>query len=57
MAPKPLPPDQIKPFPTWIGIEEFRGSARPRPTTKPGETAPAGRGARFGRWLRRKIQG
>ena len=25
MAPKPLPPEQIKPLPTTIGIEEGRG--------------------------------
>ncbi|MHB8690038.1 MAG: hypothetical protein ACYDHH_02215 [Solirubrobacteraceae bacterium] len=31
MAPKPLPPDQIKPLPTTIGIEEGRGGARPHP--------------------------
>jgi hypothetical protein len=31
MAPKPLPPEQIKPLPTTIGIEEGRGGSRPRP--------------------------
>ncbi len=31
MAPKPIPPQEIKPFPTTIGIEEGRGGARPRP--------------------------
>jgi hypothetical protein len=34
MAPKPLPPDQIKPLPTTIGIEEGRGGARPHPKGK-----------------------
>jgi hypothetical protein len=32
MAPKPVPPDQIKPLPTTIGIEEGRGGAKPRPS-------------------------
>jgi hypothetical protein len=32
MAPKPLPPEQIKPLPTTIGIEEGRGGSRPRPS-------------------------
>jgi hypothetical protein len=31
MAPKPLPPDQIKPLPTTIGIEEGRGGSTPPP--------------------------
>jgi hypothetical protein len=31
MAPKPLPPDQIKPPSTSIGIEETRGAPRPAP--------------------------
>jgi hypothetical protein len=33
MAPKPLPPEQIKPLPTTIGIEEGRGGATPRPAS------------------------
>lgn len=36
MAPKPLPPDQIKTPPTSIGIEEGRGGSSPRPTPRPG---------------------
>jgi hypothetical protein len=32
MAPTPVPPDQIKPLPTTIGIEEGRGGAKPRPS-------------------------
>ena len=32
MAPKPLPPDQIKTPSTSIGIEEGRGGSLPRPT-------------------------
>jgi hypothetical protein len=31
MAPKPIPPDQIKPLPTTIGIEEARGGSAPSP--------------------------
>jgi hypothetical protein len=31
MAPQPLPPDQIKPPSTSIGIEEGRGGSSPRP--------------------------
>jgi len=39
MAPKPLPPDQIKALPTTIGIDEFRGEASPRPAPRPGGSA------------------
>jgi hypothetical protein len=31
MAPKPLPPDQITPLPTSVGIEERRGGSKPGP--------------------------
>jgi hypothetical protein len=32
MAPRPLPPEDIKPPDTSIGIEEVRGGTKPRPT-------------------------
>jgi hypothetical protein len=35
MAPKPLPPEQIKPPSTSIGIEEGRGGSYPRPAPRP----------------------
>jgi len=35
MAPKPLPPEQIKPPSTSIGIEEGRGGSSPRPAPRP----------------------
>jgi hypothetical protein len=34
MAPKPLPPQEIKPPSTSIGIEEGRGGARPAGSTQ-----------------------
>jgi hypothetical protein len=37
MAPKPLPPEQIKPPSTSIGIEENRGGSVPRPAPRPAE--------------------
>lgn len=40
MTPKPLPPDQIKPLPLSVGIEEGRGGARKAPPPPP--PAPVG---------------
>jgi hypothetical protein len=37
MAPKPLPPEQIKPPSTSIGIEESRGGSVPRPAPRPAD--------------------
>jgi hypothetical protein len=49
MAPKPLPPDQLKPFPTWIGISEGKGGSDGPPP--PPDTEAPKRG-----WLRRLLR-
>jgi hypothetical protein len=35
MAPRPVPPDQIKPPSTSIGIQEGRGGSSPAPAPSP----------------------
>jgi hypothetical protein len=37
VSPKPLPPSEIKPLPTTIGIEEGRGGAVPAPRPNPAQ--------------------